>query len=189
MNIKSVWTSADHWQHQHSFKPVNPITFPPLPEPSDKAHEIGPVVYTPRPYRSASEDVLWYDASQITIKSEVTIGQFRELAQANGWTEDWLVEHCRGHMANPREIVREILAGKGTTKPRFTDYDVPAKLKTINDAILVWAPLLALYAARARVCPCGCKAALTGKQKYATGACRVRVYRSRQFDREPIKAA
>jgi hypothetical protein len=184
-----LWTASDHEQHHKSFHPARPLTFPPLPPASEAAREVGPAVYTPRPYRSTSEDVLWYDASQITIKDEVTIGQFRELAQANGWSEDFLVEHCRGHMDNPREIVREILAGKGTTKPRFTGYDVPAKLTSLMDPVLVWAPLLKLYESRAQGCPCGCQARLTGKQRYATPGCRKRVQRLRDLDKTVREAA
>ena len=43
------------------------------------------------------------------LATEVTIGQFRNLAQQRGWSEDWLVEQCRDDMDNPRETIREIL--------------------------------------------------------------------------------
>jgi hypothetical protein len=43
----------------------------------------------------------------------VNIGQFRALALQRGWSEDWLLEQCRDEMDNPREIIREILAGRG----------------------------------------------------------------------------
>jgi hypothetical protein len=120
---------------------------------------------------------------------DITIGQFRKLAQANGWSENFLVEQCRGEMDNPREIVREILAGKGLTKPRFTGYDVPAKLVNLDDTALVWTPLLNPYVNRIKGCPCGCQAPLTGKQQYATAACRKRVQRLRNLDEKSQQAA
>jgi hypothetical protein len=168
---------------------VRPLTFPPLLPASEGAREVGPAVYIPTPYRPTSEDVLRYDASQITIKAEVTIGQFRELAQAQGWSEDWLVEQCRGHMENPREIVREMLAGKGLTKPGFSGESARPKLVSLIDTALVGTPLLRLYAQRHRTCPCGCQAALTGKQKYASHACRQRAYLARKPRKTSPQAA
>jgi hypothetical protein len=110
----------------------------------------------------------------------VTIGQFRALALQRGWSEDWLVEQCKDEMDNPREIIREILAGRGLTKPWFTGESTKLKLVDMRDTVLVWGPLLALYETRTATCGCGCNRALKGKQQYATPACRKRVSRLRK---------
>jgi hypothetical protein len=73
---------------------------------------------------------------------EVTIGQFRQLAKARSWSEGYLVKRCRGQMDHPTETVREILAGKGLTKPRFTGESTKPKLVNLEDTVLVWAPPL-----------------------------------------------
>jgi hypothetical protein len=88
---------------------------------------------------SAAPDTYTYALGQDEIEATplVTIGQFRTLARQLGWSEDWLVEQCRGEMDNPREIIREILSGYGMTKPAFTGYDQPARRVSLKDTALV----------------------------------------------------
>jgi hypothetical protein len=112
-----------------------------------------------------------------TPEQPVTIGEFRTLAQKRGWSEDWLIEQCRGAMDNPREVVREILSGYGMTKPAFTGYHHPARRVSLKDTVLVWRPLITLYLDKGLACACGCEVELSGKQRYATPACRKRASR------------
>jgi hypothetical protein len=110
----------------------------------------------------------------------VTIGDFRALAHERGWSEAYLVEQCKREIDNPREVIREILSGKGLTKPRFTNYDQPERLVDICNTALVWKPLLRLYNEREPLCKCGCKQPLLGRQQYATSACQRRDHRRRK---------
>jgi hypothetical protein len=76
-------------------------------------------------------------AHHMLAHQEVTIGQFRNLAQQRGWSEDWLVEQCRDDMDNPRETIREILAGQGMTKPWFTGSSDRPKPVDMRETVLV----------------------------------------------------
>ena len=131
--------------------------------------------------KPAATDTYTYDLGQDEIEAAppVTIGQFRTLARQLGWSEDWLVEQCKDHMDNPRAIVREILDGYGMTKPAFTGYDQPTRRVSLKDTVLVWWPLLGLYATHRVICACGCGAEVEGKQQYATATCRQRAFRLR----------
>jgi hypothetical protein len=106
----------------------------------------------PRPLSPGAQRLLAAERSPV-----VTIGQFRTMAKERGWSEAWLVEQCKDHMDNPGAIVREMLAGDGTTKPAFTGYDKPAHRVNLTDTVLVWWPLLNLYHARHSTCACGCQ--------------------------------
>jgi hypothetical protein len=123
------------------------------------------------------------DQDDIDSAPAVTIGQFRALALAREWSEDWLVEQCRGEMDDARTTVRDILAGRGLTKPWFTGSSDRPTLVNLDETALVWAPLLALYHTHRLVCECGCKAPLCGKQRYASPACRQRASRR---SRQPV---
>jgi hypothetical protein len=88
-----------------------------------------------------------------------------------------------------QSVIREILSGDGMTKPGFTgSSNLPARVN-LDDTPLVWEPLLALYHARHGVCGCGCKEAVTGKQRYASPACRQRVSRLRDRPRPSTQSA
>jgi hypothetical protein len=103
-----------------------------------------------------------------------TIQQFRTLAQAREWTEDWLVEQCRHEMDNPRQSIREILASCGLTKPWFTGETTKPKLVSMLDTALVWTPLLRLYATFVGRCV-ECETSLEdGQVKFCSPRCRKR---------------
>jgi hypothetical protein len=44
------------------------------------------------------EEFTCRDLSTIRIANDVTIGQFKALAEARGWSGDWLVEQCKDEM-------------------------------------------------------------------------------------------
>jgi hypothetical protein len=64
-----------------------------------------------------TKDSTCRDLSAMIIRDDITIGQFKALDKARGWSDDWLVEQCKDEMDHPREVVREILQGWGMTKP------------------------------------------------------------------------
>jgi hypothetical protein len=120
------------------------------------------------------------DLSAIRIANDVTIGQFKALVEARGWSEDWLVEQCKDEMDHPREVIREILQGWDMTKPWFTGEATKPKRVSMLDMVLVWRPLLALYIRHHRRCV-ECEDYLFGEQeKYCSPRCRKRGSRRNQ---------
>jgi hypothetical protein len=67
----------------------------------------------------------------------ITIEQFKVLAKRRGWSEDWLVEQCRDEMDNARPIIRELLDGRGLTKPWFTSETTKPRPVSMADTVLV----------------------------------------------------
>jgi hypothetical protein len=123
------------------------------------------------------------DMSTIRIADDATIGQFKALAEARGWSEDWLVEQCKDEMDRPREVIREVLQGWGMTKPSFTGETSKPKRVSMLDTALVWTPLLALYVRHYRRCV-ECEDLLTGdRDRYSSQRCQKRAYRR---DRKPV---
>jgi Uncharacterized protein containing a Zn-ribbon (DUF2116) len=127
-----------------------------------------------------TEEFFCFDASARSIVNDVTIGQFKALAEVRGWSADWLVEQCRDEMDDPKTIIREILQGWGMTKPSFTGEASKPRRVSMLDTALVWRPLLALYCRYHRRCV-ECETALPGnRDKYCSQRCQKRAYRREQ---------
>lgn len=139
------------------------------------------LIEVPRSFET--EEFFCFDASARSIVNDITIGQFKALAEARGWSEDWLVEQCKGELDHPREVIREILQGCGMTKPSLTGEAYKPKRASMLDTALVWTPLLALYVRHYRRC-LECEDLLTGdRDSYCSQRCQKRAYRR---DRKPV---
>jgi hypothetical protein len=113
----------------------------------------------------------------------ITVNQFRALARRRGWAEDWLVEQCRDEMDYPRQIIREILDGRGLTKPWFTSGATKPRPVSMEDTVLVWTPLIDLFLAYDGLC-IECDGALKNPEaSYCSPRCRKRASR-----RDPKRA-
>jgi len=127
-----------------------------------------------------AEEFSCRDQSIIRIANDVTICQFKALAEVRGWSTDWLVEQCKDEMDHPRETVRGILAGRGLTKPWFMGQTTKPKLVSMLDTVLMWTPLLDLYSRYHWRCV-ECEDPLPGaRDKYCSQRCQKRAYRREQ---------
>jgi hypothetical protein len=109
----------------------------------------------------------------------ITFGQFRRGAQQREWSLEWLVEQYQGEIDRPTDTVRRVLQGT----------IVAGQHVSMAEVVLPYRCLIELYQQATTVvpalpgeeaCPCGCGAALRGKQVYASDACRKRVIRRAQ---------
>jgi hypothetical protein len=123
----------------------------------------------------------------------VTYGDFQRLAHEHGWSEDWLAQQLRPHVDDPRRIAQELLAGEGRQRPFTGDYD-PQAVCDMRETAIPYACVLELFARTLRqeraqpgeqACECHCGKRVRGKQKYATHACRQRVYQKALVSQNP----
>jgi hypothetical protein len=126
----------------NAFRPVTTCNFGPPPRAGDTLRVLASL--SPPDTRAIRQD--------IDSAPTITIDHFRALARRRGWSEDWLVEQCRGEMDNPRQIIKEILDGRGLTKPWFTSESTKSKSVNMADTILVWTPLIDLFLAYDGLC-------------------------------------
>jgi hypothetical protein len=119
-------------------------------------------------------------------KPDVTVADFQRLAKGQGWTEDWLTKQLRSHLDDSRRIAQELLTGTGRQRP-FTEHYDPQIECDLPASVIPYSCVLELYESTAdreqaqpgeRACVCSCGKRVHGKQKYATQACRQRVYES-----------
>lgn len=116
----------------------------------------------------------------MTPSDAPTIGQFRDLALDRGWPEEWLVEQCRHEMDAPTATVREILSGYGNTRSSGPWSNGKSERVSLKNTVLVWAPLLKLYATYAALC-LECNTTMEDQTaKYCSPECRGHAARKRQ---------
>jgi len=104
--------------------------------------------------------------------TEVSFGDFAALARRRGWTVDFLTDHFRNRIEDPRDFFKRVMQGQ------YAAVVIP-----YNSVLAFYGSELGFHqeaTGTERRCRCGCGVRVFDRKIFASSACRKRGQRIRQ---------